>query len=209
MALLDRRERERDRPRAAQTTPASGSARCCAATTTGSSSASARRSRTTRLAHRPRFPLVIGRELRLGHTSCCTAASSIEQPHRHGRSCSTVRNRSNCLVGAGALVTEGKEFPDNSLIVARRRAQSARSTTGEGGDRARRRYYVRRWQRCARLNGSVRAARRQRERDRDCHPPPSVAGRARGAAKRASRLSHLRSAKRLTDRNQLLAMTGP
>lgn len=23
----------------------------------------------------------------------------------------------NCLVGAGALVTEGKEFPDNSLIV--------------------------------------------------------------------------------------------
>ena len=23
----------------------------------------------------------------------------------------------NCLVGAGSLVTEGKEFPDNSLIV--------------------------------------------------------------------------------------------
>jgi carbonic anhydrase/acetyltransferase-like protein (isoleucine patch superfamily) len=23
----------------------------------------------------------------------------------------------NCIVGAGALVTEGKEFPDNSLIV--------------------------------------------------------------------------------------------
>jgi len=23
----------------------------------------------------------------------------------------------NCLVGAGAVVTEGKEFPDNSLIV--------------------------------------------------------------------------------------------
>ena len=23
----------------------------------------------------------------------------------------------NCLVGAGALVTEGKEFPDNSLII--------------------------------------------------------------------------------------------
>ncbi len=33
----------------------------------------------------------------------------------------TVLNRArigaNCLVGAGALVTEGKEFPDNSLIV--------------------------------------------------------------------------------------------
>ena len=24
---------------------------------------------------------------------------------------------SNCLIGANALVTEGKEFPDNSLIV--------------------------------------------------------------------------------------------
>ena len=23
----------------------------------------------------------------------------------------------NCLVGAGAIVTEGKEFPDNSLIL--------------------------------------------------------------------------------------------
>ena len=28
-----------------------------------------------------------------------------------------VRIGRNCLVGAGALVTEGKEFPDNSLIV--------------------------------------------------------------------------------------------
>jgi hypothetical protein len=33
--------------------------------------------------------------------------------HRHERRCTI----GNCLVGANALITEGKEFPDNSLIV--------------------------------------------------------------------------------------------
>ena len=68
----------------------------------------------------PGFPLRIG--CRLHHRA------SRDRPwlhHRHelagrdgGNRCSTARkSASNCLVGARALVTEGKEFPDNSLIV--------------------------------------------------------------------------------------------
>jgi carbonic anhydrase/acetyltransferase-like protein (isoleucine patch superfamily) len=36
----------------------------------------------------------------------------------------------NCLVGAGALITEGKEFPDNSLILGAP-AKVARTLTDE------------------------------------------------------------------------------
>ena len=36
----------------------------------------------------------------------------------------------NCIVGAGSVVTEGKEFPDNSLIIG---------SAGQGGAHARRR----------------------------------------------------------------------
>jgi carbonic anhydrase/acetyltransferase-like protein (isoleucine patch superfamily) len=55
----------------------------------------------------------------------------------------------NCLVGAGALVTEGKEFGDNSLIVgaparAVRSLDDAREAIARGAD-----IYVRRWQQYA------------------------------------------------------------
>ena len=63
----------------------------------------------------------------------------------------------NCLIGAGALVTEGKEFPDNSLIVgAPARAvrtlddKAAAQAITRGAD-----IYVRRWQQYAKgFNGS-------------------------------------------------------
>jgi carbonic anhydrase/acetyltransferase-like protein (isoleucine patch superfamily) len=53
----------------------------------------------------------------------------------------------NSLVGAGALVTEGKAFPDNSLIVGsparvvRSLDETAAKMIAEGAD-----IYVRRWQ---------------------------------------------------------------
>jgi carbonic anhydrase/acetyltransferase-like protein (isoleucine patch superfamily) len=56
----------------------------------------------------------------------------------------------NCLVGAGALVTEGKEFGDNSLIVGsparavRSLDDDAREAIARGAD-----IYVRRWQQYA------------------------------------------------------------
>ncbi|MBM6596000.1 gamma carbonic anhydrase family protein [Microvirga pudoricolor] len=56
----------------------------------------------------------------------------------------------NCLVGANALVTEGKEFPDNSLIVG----SPARAIKALGPDAAERlkasaQGYVKNWQRFA------------------------------------------------------------
>jgi len=57
----------------------------------------------------------------------------------------------NCLVGANALVTEGKEFPDNSLIVGapakvvRTLDEAAIDGLRRSADR-----YVANWQRFAR-----------------------------------------------------------
>jgi len=56
----------------------------------------------------------------------------------------------NCLVGAGALVTEGKEFPDNSLIVGspakavRETDEKARAMIARAAQ-----VYVKRWKRYA------------------------------------------------------------
>jgi carbonic anhydrase/acetyltransferase-like protein (isoleucine patch superfamily) len=67
----------------------------------------------------PGLPLTIGEDVTVGHGAIvhgCTVGdgtligmgATILNGARIGRS---------CLVGANALVTEGKEFPDNSLIV--------------------------------------------------------------------------------------------
>jgi len=67
----------------------------------------------------PGFPLTIGDDVTVGHGAIvhgCTVGdgsligmgATILNGAKIGRS---------CLVGANALVTEGKEFPDNSLIV--------------------------------------------------------------------------------------------
>ncbi|QRM31141.1 gamma carbonic anhydrase family protein [Microvirga sp. VF16] len=56
----------------------------------------------------------------------------------------------NCLVGANALVTEGKEFPDNSLIVGAP-AKAIRALDADAIDRLRwsARNYVDNWKRFA------------------------------------------------------------
>ncbi|TNF19414.1 MAG: gamma carbonic anhydrase family protein [Rhodobacteraceae bacterium] len=67
----------------------------------------------------PGSPLTIGSDVTIGHgaivhgctlgdTSLIGMGATILNGARIGR---------NCIVGANALVTEGKEFPDNSLIV--------------------------------------------------------------------------------------------
>lgn len=67
----------------------------------------------------PGFPLSIGAGCTIGHHAIlhgCTIG-----PGTLVGMGSTVLNGAkigaNCLIGANALVTEGKEFPDNSLIV--------------------------------------------------------------------------------------------
>ena len=56
----------------------------------------------------------------------------------------------HCLIGAGALITEGKEFPDNSLIVGsparaiRTLDEKAHAMIARGAD-----IYVKRWQQYA------------------------------------------------------------
>lgn len=67
----------------------------------------------------PGAPLEIGEDCTIGHRAilhgCVIGDNSLIGMG------ATVLNRArigkNCLVGANALVTEGKEFPDNSLIV--------------------------------------------------------------------------------------------
>ena len=65
------------------------------------------------------FPMMIGKQVSIGHQAMlhgCTVGDGsligiqavILNNAKIGR---------NCLVGAGALVTEGKEFPDNSVIL--------------------------------------------------------------------------------------------
>jgi carbonic anhydrase/acetyltransferase-like protein (isoleucine patch superfamily) len=65
------------------------------------------------------FPMVIGADVTIGHHAilhgCTVGAGSLIGMG------ATILNGAKigagCLVGANALVTEGKEFPDNSLIV--------------------------------------------------------------------------------------------
>lgn len=65
------------------------------------------------------FPLTIGTDCTIGHNvilhGCVIGDSTLI-----GMGATVLngaRIGANCLVGANALITEGKEFPDNSLIV--------------------------------------------------------------------------------------------
>jgi carbonic anhydrase/acetyltransferase-like protein (isoleucine patch superfamily) len=80
----------------------------------------------------PGYPLTIAEDVTIGHQAMlhgCTIASGaligiqavILNNAKIGR---------NCLVGAGALITEGKEFPDNSLIIGSP-AKAVRTLTDE------------------------------------------------------------------------------
>ena len=76
----------------------------------------------------PGFPMTIGADCTIGHHAIL-----------HG-----------CTIGANALVTEGKEFPDNSLIVGAP-AKAIRTLDSQSAERLRQTalHYVRNWQRFA------------------------------------------------------------
>ncbi len=67
----------------------------------------------------PGFPLTIGADVTVGHHAIlhgCTIGSNT-LIGMGTTILNAARIGANCLIGANALVTEGKEFPDNSLIV--------------------------------------------------------------------------------------------
>lgn len=65
------------------------------------------------------FPLTIGTDCTIGHNvilhGCVIGDSTLIG--MGATILNGARIGANCLVGANALITEGKEFPDNSLIV--------------------------------------------------------------------------------------------
>ena len=100
----------------------------------------------------PGFPLTIGKDCVIGHNVVLHGCSIGDQT-LIGMG-TTILNGAkigaNCLVGANALITEGKEFPDNSVILGapakavRETDDKARAMIALGAD-----VYVRRWKQYA------------------------------------------------------------
>jgi len=96
----------------------------------------------------PGFPLTIGKDCVIGH-NVVLHGCAIGDNTLIGMG-TTILNGAkigaNCLVGANALITEGKEFPDNSVILGapakavRETDEKARAMIARGAD-----VYVRRW----------------------------------------------------------------
>lgn len=98
------------------------------------------------------FPMTIGVDCTVGHRAIlhgCTIGDST----LIGMGATVMngaRIGANCIVGANALVTEGKQFPDNSLIVgAPARAVKQLDGTAIEGLGASARSYVDNWRRFA------------------------------------------------------------
>ena len=100
----------------------------------------------------PGFPLTIGQDCVIGH-NVVLHGCAIGDNTLIGMG-TTILNGAkigaNCLVGANALVTEGKEFPDNTMILGspakavREVDEAARAMIARGAD-----VYVRRWKQYA------------------------------------------------------------
>ena len=100
----------------------------------------------------PGFPLTVGPDVTVGHHAilhgCTVGAGSLI-----GMGATVLngaRIGAGCLVGANALVTEGKEFPDNSLIVGAP-AKAVRTLDAAAAEklRASALHYVANWRRFA------------------------------------------------------------
>ena len=97
-------------------------------------------------------PMTVGRHCTIGHRAILHGCS-IGDNSLIGMG-ATVLNHvkigANCLVGANALVTEGKEFPDNSLIVgAPARVVRTLDEAAVAGLRRSAEHYVANWRRFA------------------------------------------------------------
>ena len=100
----------------------------------------------------PGFPLTIGPDVTVGHHAilhgCTVGAGALI-----GMGATVLngaRIGAGCIVGANALVTEGKEFPDNSLIVGAP-AKAVRTLDAAAAEklRASALHYVANWRRFA------------------------------------------------------------
>ena len=100
----------------------------------------------------PGFPLTVGPDVTVGHHAilhgCTVGAGALI-----GMGATVLngaRIGAGCIVGANALVTEGKEFPDNSLIVGAP-AKAVRTLDGAAAEklRASALHYVANWRRFA------------------------------------------------------------
>ncbi len=100
----------------------------------------------------PGFPLAIGPDVTVGHHAilhgCTVGAGALI-----GMGATVLngaRIGAGCIVGANALVTEGKEFPDNSLVVGAP-AKAVRTLDGAAAEklRASALHYVANWRRFA------------------------------------------------------------
>lgn len=100
----------------------------------------------------PGAPLTIGAGVTVGHHAIVHGCT-IGDGTLVGMGATVLNNARigrNCLIGANALVTEGKEFPDNSLIIGSP-AKAARELdeAAIAGLRASAENYVRNWRRFA------------------------------------------------------------
>ena len=100
----------------------------------------------------PGFPLTIGPDVTVGHHAilhgCVVGAGSLI-----GMGATVLngaRIGAGCIVGANALVTEGKEFPDNALVVGAP-AKAVRTLDAAAAEklRASALHYVANWRRFA------------------------------------------------------------
>lgn len=97
-------------------------------------------------------PLTIGAGCTIGHHAIlhgCTFGDNV-LVGMGATVLNHVKIGANCLIGANALVTEGKEFPDNSLIVGSP-ARVVKTLDSEAIERLRwsARHYVANWKRFA------------------------------------------------------------
>jgi carbonic anhydrase/acetyltransferase-like protein (isoleucine patch superfamily) len=100
----------------------------------------------------PGFPLTIGPDVTVGHHAilhgCTVGAGALI-----GMGATVLngaRIGAGCIVGANALVTEGKEFPENSLVIGAP-AKAVRTLDGAAAEklRASALHYVANWRRFA------------------------------------------------------------
>lgn len=100
----------------------------------------------------PGFPLTVGPGVTVGHHAilhgCAVGADTLIG--MGATLLNGARIGAGCIVGANALVTEGKEFPDNSLIVGAP-AKAVRTLDGAAAEklRASALHYVANWRRFA------------------------------------------------------------
>ncbi|HVL73811.1 MAG TPA: gamma carbonic anhydrase family protein [Beijerinckiaceae bacterium] len=99
------------------------------------------------------FPMTIGEDCTIGHHAILHGCT-IGRNALIGMGATVLngaRIGANCLVGANALVTEGKEFPDDSLIVGAP-AKAIRTLDADAAERLRQTalHYVENWRRFAR-----------------------------------------------------------